>query len=226
MSSMWSTLIPLVIGSALVPIQIIITILLLRSAAGKRSAVAWVAGMTAVRLLQGVIFGVVLSSDSVSTSDPDETSLVTASVLLIVGILFVIMATRQLLHEPDLDEPPPKWLTMTATMRPGKAFVLGAGVLALGVKFWVFTLGALSAIGDADLGRANSILTFIAFVALAESVHLAVLATSFAVPDRSEELLRRASDWLQRHNRIIVIVLGFVFGAWFVLKGLDGLGVV
>jgi hypothetical protein len=39
-------------------------------------------------------------------------------------------------------------------------------------------------------------------------------------------LLERVSDALERYNRPIMITLGLVFGLWFLVKGLAGLGVV
>jgi hypothetical protein len=56
------------------------------------------------------------------------------------------------------------------------------------VKFWVFTLGAISAIADTHLGAKLSILTF------------------------------------KRNNRILTIVLGVIFGTWFLFKALARLG--
>ncbi len=227
MSDLWGTLVPLIIGSALVPIQIIITILLLRSARGKVTAFAWVAGMTTVRLLQGAIFGLILSSGTASVDDTAEgSSPIVAIVLLIVGVLLVAAALKQLLGDVDPDAPPPKWLTATETMGPGKAFAFGAGLLVIGAKFWIFTLGAIAAIGEADLGRPTSIGVFLAFVALTEIAHLAILGLALAAPKKSTTALAAASAWLTRHNRTIVIALGFVFGAWFAVKGLTGLGVL
>lgn len=107
-----------------------------------------------------------------------------------------------------------------------KAFLLGFGVLLIGAKFWVFTLTAVSSIGDADLTRGEGVATFLVFVVLAESVHLAIVGAALVAPDRSAGLLDRASEWLRIHNRVIMIVLGFVFGTWFLIKALDGLGVV
>lgn len=230
MTNLWTSLVPLIIGSAVVPIQIIITILLLRSSAGRMTAVAWVAGMATVRLVQGVVFGLLVSSDSVdggaTTAQPDSASPFTASLLLVLGLLLLVLALRQLLNQPDEDAPPPKWLTMTETMRPGKAFLIGAGLLAIGAKFWVFTLGAISVIGDAGLGQPGSTLTFVLFAVLAQGLQIAVLVLAFTAPQRSEALLGRASSWLTAHNRVIVIVLGVVFGGWFLAKGLAGLGVL
>ena len=53
MVDLWTTLLPLVIGSAVVPTQIVVTGVLLRSSRGK--AVAWIAGMAGLRVLQGVL---------------------------------------------------------------------------------------------------------------------------------------------------------------------------
>ncbi|MBK9180975.1 MAG: GAP family protein [Acidimicrobiales bacterium] len=226
MADVWSALVPLILGSALVPIQIIVTILLLRSAAGKSTAIAWVTGMTAVRLVQGVVFGLILSSTDAEADGADSSSTIVSTLLLVVAVLFLVSAVRQLLAGDDPDAAPPKWLQATASMTPMKAFLLGAGILVIGAKFWVFTLGAIGAIGEADLGRPASILTYLAFVVLAVSVNLVLIGIAVVVPSRADLLLDRASEWLTRHNRVIMIVIGFVFGTWFTVKALDGLGVI
>ncbi len=60
---------PLIIGSAVVPLQIMMIILLLNSPRqGLFKAICLVAGMTAVRLVQGVIFGLILSPEPGDTS--------------------------------------------------------------------------------------------------------------------------------------------------------------
>ncbi len=147
-------------------------------------------------------------------------------VLLVVGLLFWGTALRQLLAHQDDDAPPPKWIAMIESVSPGRAFFLGVGFLAIGAKFWVFTLGAIAAIGEADLEPAAAIGMFLLFVLLAESIHLAILAIAFAMPDRSDKVLERMSDWLERHNRLLMIILGAVFGTWFIFKALDGLGIL
>ncbi len=227
MTNLWGTLAPLIIGSAVVPIQIVITILLLRSNA-RVTAVAWVAGMTAARLVQGVVFGLLVArdSDATTTTGEGQPSPLTSSLLLVVGLILLVMALRAGLNQPDEDAPPPQWLTLTETMGAGRAFLLGAALIAVGAKFWVFTLAAISAIGDAGLGQGASILVFLLFVALAEGVVIGVLVVAFAAPTRADALLSSASAWFEAHNRVIVIVLGVVFGAWFLAKGLAGLGLL
>ena len=222
---MWSSLIPVILGSALVPIQVIITIALLRTPAGPRTAAAWVGGMTAVRLIQGMLFGLVFSSSDTTETSSSSSGSVVSVLLLVVAVLFFVTALKQFLHEDDPDGPPPKWMTMVASMTPAKAFAFGFGMLAIGAKFWVFTLSAIGVISDANLSRTSSILTFIAFVILAESIHLAVVGAAVVAPTRSTKILERAFEWLQRHNRVLVIILGVVFGTWFLVKALDRSGV-
>ena len=226
MTDLWSSLIPLIVGGALVPIQIIVTTLLLRSKAGKIAAVAWVAGMTTLRLAQGLVFGLLLGSRSGSGSTSDGPDTAVSLLLLVLAIVFYVSAARQLLKHPDEDAPPPKWMAMIDGMRPGKAYGLGVGLLAIGAKPWVFTLGAIAAIGDAGLDQKAAVLTFLVFVILTESIHLLVVGIAYALPDRSAALLDRIKGFMETYNRAIMIVLGLVFGTWFMVKALGGLGVL
>lgn len=115
---------------------------------------------------------------------------------------------------------------MTEAITPFKAFLLGASVLAIGAKFWVFTLGAIGAIGAANLGQPSATFAYVAFIVLAESVHLCPVGVATLAPDRSEAVLSSTSLWLIRRNRVIVAVLGLLFGSWILIKALDGFGVI
>jgi hypothetical protein len=226
MNDLWTTLVPLIVASAIVPIQIVITILLLRSDAGRITAVAWVAGMTLARLAQGVVFGLVLSSAEETSGTRDGPGAVVSTILLVAGVLFLVAAFRQAFHDEDPDAPPPRWLALTESITPFRAFLLGAGMLLIGIKFWVFTLGAIAAIGTASLGLGGSLVAFLVFVVLAESIHLAAVGFAYAAPARADAGLARFSGMLERYNSLIMIVLGLVFGTWFLVKALTGLGII
>jgi hypothetical protein len=226
MTDLWSSLIPLIVGGALVPIQIIVTTLLLRSKAGKVAAAAWVAGMTTLRLAQGLVFGLLLGSRTGSGSTSDGPDTAVSLLLLVLAIIFYVSAGKQLMKHPDEDAPPPKWMAMIDDMQPGRAYLLGVGLLAIGAKPWVLTLGAIAAIGDAGLDQGAAILTFLVFVVLTESIHLLVLGLAYALPDRSAALLDRITELMKTYNRAIMIVLGLVFGTWFLVKALGGLGLL
>lgn len=227
MGNIWSSIIPLALGSAIVPVQIIITILLLRSSSGRFTAVAWVAGMSTVRLAQGAIFGLVISNaDDVSSGNGGNSGVVAGIVLLLLAILMYVAAAKQYRKQDDPDGPPPKWLTMSQSLTPGTAFMFGAGIMLIGAKFWVFTLSAIAEIGDANLGRPQASLAFLGFAVLAVSTHLALVGTAYLAPKASESLLERMQTWLEVHSRVIMIGVGVVFGTWFLIKGLTGLGVI
>jgi hypothetical protein len=226
MGELWGSLVPLIIGSALVPIQIVITTMLLRSKTGRMTAVAWLGGMTAVRLGQGLVFGLIIGNSAADASASAGPGTPVSLLMLVVAILFYVTAVKQLLNHPDEDAPPPKWMAMVGSVTPGRAFGLGSGILLVNVKLWVFTLGAISAIGLAGLGQGAAAVTFLAFVLLAESIHIIVIGLAFAMPARSAAMLDGIVGFLARYNRVIMIVLGAVFGTWFLVKALSGLGVL
>ena len=115
---------------------------------------------------------------------------------------------------------------MVDGVTPGRAYLLGVGLVAIGAKFWVFTLGAIAAIGVAGMSQPASIATFLLFVALAESLVLAIVVVAYATPDRAGAVLERVAGLLERYSRVLVITLGLVFGTWFLVKALGGLGLL
>jgi len=224
MTELWTTLLPLAAAGALVPIQIVLVVLLLRGGGGVLAAAAFVGGMTAVRIVQGLVFGLIVSGTEANGANGPGTI---ASVLLVaLALLFYVTAGRTALTEEDPDAPPPKWMSMARSMSWPRAFAFGAGFLMIGAKFWVFTLSAIAAIEDAELSRGTSALTFIAFVALSQAVLLTIVGVGALAPKRSAAVLDAVSGWLERNNRSLVVVLGLVFGTWFGVKGLSGLGVI
>lgn len=224
MSDLWGTYFLLAVASALVPVQITLTVLLLRSSV--RTAAAWVAGMTATRLAQGVLFGIVFAEAGALSGSEDGPGLVVSGVLLVVAVLFLTKAAKELLGGSDEDEPSPRWMKLTESITMGRAFLLGAGYVAVAAKLWAFTLGTIGVIDEAAIGGAASVVLFLLFVALAEAVPIALVACAALAPAASQVMLGRISALLERNNRVIVIVLGLVFGVWFLLKALQGLGVV
>ncbi|HEX5828438.1 MAG TPA: GAP family protein [Candidatus Limnocylindrales bacterium] len=220
-----TSLVPLAVASAILPVQITITILLLQAQGGRAKALAWVTGMTVVRLAQWVVFGVVIGTASAAQEEAGAGP-IQATLLLVVAVLFLVSAVRKLLDQPDEDAPPPRWMAAVSGIGAGRAFLFGAAAVGLSPKLWAFTLGAIAAIADAGLGVAGGWGAFLAFVLAAESIHLALIAAAFASPARADALLGSVSATLERHNRTLMIGLGLVFGTWFLLKALAAFGLL
>jgi len=207
MLDLWTTLVPLILASAILPIQIAVTVLLLRSVSGTAAGAAWVAGLASVRLIQGLVFGVILTAATEADGNTEGASPVAATLLVVVGVVFLISAVRKWLRQPDEDAPPPAWMAMVESATPGRAFAMGAGVVVISAKLWAFTLATIGAISDAGLGPAGGTATYLAFVGLALSMHLAALIATVVAPDRGGPALDRLSDLLRRYDRPLMIGL-------------------
>lgn len=221
-----AALIPLAIGSAVVPVQIVVTVLLLRSPAGPRAATAWVAGMLSVRLVQGLLFAFVLGSGGDVPEDGSGPGLLASVLLLVVALLLYAGALKAFLGAPDEDAPPPRWMTAFEGIAPRRALLLGAGLTLASAKLWVFTLSAIAVIEAAAAGAVGTILWYLLFTAAALSISLVLVAVTWLRPADAQALLGRVSDAMERHDRLIVMGLGLVFGTWFLMKALDGLGIL
>lgn len=212
---------PFIIGSAVVPLQVMMIILLLNSPRqGLAKAICLVAGMTTIRLMQGVIFGLILSPEPGETSGKSS---VVSTLLLVLGILLLITAYKQLRSEDDPDGPPPKWMVMLDTLTPLKAFGMGASLVLISGKFWVFTLSAIGVIEEAQLGQPSSTVAFLFFILLAQSLLLLAIIVRATIPGQSKSILEAISAWLTRYNRPIVIVVSLVFGLLFFVQGASGM---
>jgi hypothetical protein len=221
MGTLLIDLLPLTIGAAVLPVWIIMAMFLLRSANGLRKAMAFVGGATAVRLLQGVLFGFVFGT--AAEEGGGTASAIKSTLLLVVGILMLLSAVKKWRKEEDPDGPPPKWMAMLDGLSAGKAFGVGALLMAIAIKQWVFTLSAIAIIEEAQAGTVASVLAFLYFVVLAQSLIVAPIIVYAVAPTQSGRLLDAAQGWLERHNRTIIIAVSLVFGLWFLWKGITGL---
>lgn len=219
---LWSTLIPLGLATAVLPVQVAITMLMLRSPGGVARAGAWVAGMTLVRLLQFAAFGAML--EQVMDDGDAGPSPVEGALLLGVSVFLLASAGRKLAQQPDEDAPPPRWMAVVDGVAPSRAFLMGATLVALSPKLWAFTLGAIGAIGEAHVVGLQGWLVFVVWVAIAQLLHLAAIGAMVVAPERATPLLARAGDLLERHSSAVMVGVGVVFGIWFLVKALRAFG--
>ncbi|MBE9227577.1 GAP family protein [Phormidium sp. LEGE 05292] len=224
METLLVSLLPYIIGSAVVPLQIIICLLFLKSdRQGLFKAIAYFAGMTITRLLQGLIFGLIFIDAAASAEASSDKNLVISTLLLVLGILLFIAAYKKWRGQDDPDDPPPKWLTTIDSSTPVKAFGIGLGLPLIAPKLWVFTLSVLATIAAAQLGQPSSTIAFLLFILLAQSLLLLPILIRILMPQKSKSLLDSISAWLTKNNRSIVIVVSLVFGLLFLKSGISGL---
>jgi hypothetical protein len=222
MGSVFVSLLPLIVGAAVVPIWIIMVLFLLRSGGGLLKAAAFAAGAILVRLAQGILFGYVFGKSAEVSGDTGSNAIV-STLLLVVGILMLITAFKQWRKEDDPDAPPPKWIAAISGISAVKALGAGALMVAIAAKQWVFTLSAIGVIGQAQMGLAENVVAFLFYVLAASSLVLTPIVVYAVTPTQSAKSLDAAQGWLERHNRAIVIAISLIFGLLFLFKGIFGL---
>jgi hypothetical protein len=96
------SLLPFIIGSALVPVQIIVVVLLLTGEKrGPLKAITFVIGMTLARLVQGVLFGFFLTGGTYDPADAAANSdWIKATAMVIVGLMLLITAYKNGIRIP------------------------------------------------------------------------------------------------------------------------------
>lgn len=213
-------LLPMILGCAIVPVWLTVNLIILMGARGVVRSAAFIAGVTLVRLLVGVLFGFVFGPSPDSAGGPSP---VTSTLLLVVGVLFAISAGKYYLKEPDADEPAPKWMTTVDSLTPGRLFLLGGGWGLLGPKPWIFTLSALSVIREAPLSVSEGVIAYLIYVLGSLVLFLIPLILAAVAPKTAETALGQMRGWLERNNRAIMMVVSAVFAVLFLYKGITGL---
>ena len=104
-----------------------------------------------------------------------------------------------------------------------KAFGMGALLMALAIKQWVFTLSAIAVIEQAQLSQTGNVLAYLFFVVAAHSLVLAPILVSAVAPAQAAKLLDAMQGWLERNSRVIVTAVSLIFGVWLLWKGIAGL---
>ncbi|MBV9512035.1 MAG: GAP family protein, partial [Caulobacteraceae bacterium] len=148
---------------------------------------------------------------------------VVSTLLLVVGILLLVAAVRKWRKDEDPDDPPPQWVQSIEKVSPVKALGLGALLVAIGPKLWVFTLLALAVVSAAEMGQVRNIAAYIGFIILAQIALIPAVLVYALAPQAAGAILRRALGWLTQYNRPISLVVPRVFGLYFTWNGIKGL---
>lgn len=226
MAELILSLISLAIVATLQPPQVIAMIILLQTRLGTANGLAYLAGMTTFRLALGAAAWILFSSleSSIETSGGNFSILV-GTILVVLGLLMLIYALRQGFSAPDEDEAAASWLDKLEAVSPAQAFLVGIAFLALDPRDWIIDVSAINLIAEADLSSAKSILAYLVYILMAQSLLWIPLLFSLLVPDRANSSLAALNIWMKRHARGIEITVAIIFGLVFLAIGVEHLGV-
>lgn len=219
MGSVLVQLIPLVIGSVMMPTWVLLVVVLLRTGRGPVEAMAFVSGIVLVKLLQGLIFGAIFGAYNVDHHRSEIEAIIVATLLIVVGLLMWVAALKLFIQGDDPDGPPPAWTRMLSAITPLRAFGLGTLLVATSSRSWLFTLAALGIIIRADLGPAPSILAYLLYIAGT----ISLVGIPIILSIRSAGRFDAAAYWLEKHDRVVMIVASLAVGAFFIWNGVSSL---
>lgn len=220
MSSVLINLLPLILASAIYPVGLILNTVLLMGENGIAKSAAFIGGVTTARLIQGILFGLIFAA-ATAEGDSSTPSLIGSTLMLVIGLVLITTAIKTYRNEPDPDAPP-KGLTLDS-VKPAKIFLLGAGWVMVAVTLWLFTLEALAIIYEAYLTPTENVIIYLVYAIGCVSLMLIPLMMCIVAPEPSKAVLGKVRTWMDKNNRIITIVVSFVFGALFLYKGITGL---
>ena len=219
-------LISLAIAAALQPAQVIAMIVFLSTPRGKLNGLAYLAGMTAFRLVLGGVSWVFFSSlEDLIESGGEDFSVLVGAILVVLGLLLLVYALRQVFSAPAADEMASSWLYKLETVSPGKSFLVGIAFLALDPKDWIIDISVVNLIAEADLIGIQSFFVYLAYILLAQSLLWMPLLLTRLDPERARSSLDKLNTWMKAHDRQIEISVAILFGLVFLAIGLEQLDV-
>ena len=211
------------VGVALSPIPIIASVLLASSPRGRVNGPAFVLGCAASA---AVIGGVMLAAGVGSGTDESGGPSTAASALkLVLGIVLLGMAARQWRGRPvgDEDPPLPKWMGALDGFSPTKSLVAGVVVTGLNPKNLLLVIAGAAAVASAGATAGEEAVAWAIFSLIAIIGVATPVVISFAMGDRSDELLQRLRAWMAHNNGVIMAVILLLIGVKLLGDGLAGL---
>jgi Sap, sulfolipid-1-addressing protein len=219
MSGALPQLLLLAVGGSIAPPLLLLTILFLGSRRPLPNATALAFGYFATCAAIGIA-GLTLFGGAAEAGG--ATSMAGRVISALVGGLLIVLGLRSLLNTPDHYAQPPRWIGSITSMSPAKAFALGMALFAVQIKNLAIFVACVNLIGTASLApRASTVALGLVLLVFAIPV-LVLIGLYAAVPQRASNMLGSLRAWMEKNNRAITVVLCFVFGAFFLVRGLSG----
>lgn len=206
----------LALGGSIAPPLLLLTILFLGSERPVPNAAALAIGYFTICAAVGIAGLTLFSGDESTISAAGRVVGVT------VGALLIALGIRGLLSSPEPDAQPPRWMASIHSMSPSRAFGFGMALFPLQIKNLAIFVACLELILTSSLDPLGSAVA-LGLVLLIFAVPVLVLIGLYAlVPRRSSDMLGSLRKWMETNGRAITVVLCFLFGAFFLLRGLLG----
>lgn len=141
--------------------------------------------------------------------------------LVVAGFMLMSLAVYLFRKEPrETEGELPGWLQALGKVRPWMAFVAGLAMMAAPGVQYVYFLGAVSVLSNAELPTSQTFMLLLLASVMLEAMLLSPIVLFKLGGDRSKELTNRFKHWLGRNEFKVVAVIFFFFGSFMLLRGL------
>jgi Sap, sulfolipid-1-addressing protein len=209
-------LVVLAVGGSIAPPLLLLTTLFLGSRRPLPNAAALALGYFTTCAAIGIV-GLTLFGDAESTA-----STIGRVISVMVGGMLVVLGLRSLLIAPDPEAQPPRWMESISSMSPPKAFGVGMALFPIQIKNLAIFVACINLIAAASLSLRGSTMALGLVLLVFAIPVLALIGLYAAVTQRASDVLASLRAWMEKNSRAITVVLCFVFGAFFLLRGLWG----
>ena len=214
MSGFLPQLVFLAFGGSIAPPLLLLTILFLGSQRPLPNATALALGYFTTCTVMGIA-GLTLFDGTESAANT-----VGRVIGVTVGALLIVLGLRSLLNAPDTQ--PPGWMESIRSMSPPRAFGFGMALFPLQIKNLAIFVACLNLIIASSLSPRGSIVALGLVLVIFAIPVLVLIGLYAAAPQRASAVLGSLRAWMEKHSRAITVVLCFVFGAYFLLRGFWG----
>jgi threonine/homoserine/homoserine lactone efflux protein len=213
MGDLLEEIVPLAAAAAISPVLFLVQLTTLTGPRPLSRGAALLLGAAVVLIVLSTL-GVLLGSTSFSTNDTLK-----ATLNVVLGALLIAVGLRALVKppKPKSTEPDAKPKTF------GRSFVSGAAAMGSNVTSFALYIPALALIAGSGLPLGQRGLAALIILLITLAVAWVPLLLAATVPAASSRLLPALGHWMTENDRWLQVVLGFGFGIWLLIKGIQGL---
>jgi Sap, sulfolipid-1-addressing protein len=210
----------LAVGGSIAPVLLLLTILFLGSQRPLPNATALVLGYFAVCAAVGIA-GLILFGGTTGAAG-STASTIGRIVSVTLGVLLIVLGLRGLFITRDPDASLPRWMESVSSLTPTKAFGIGMMLFPLQIRILAIFIVCINLIATASLRTQESIIGLVLMLLIFAIPVPVLIGLYAAVPQRASNMLESLRRWMEKNNRAITVVLCFVFGAFFLVRGFSG----
>ncbi|MCS6847596.1 MAG: GAP family protein [Anaerolineae bacterium] len=218
-------ILPEAVGIALSPLPIIGLILILFTQQARKNSLMFTLGWLIGLAVVAAIVLLLVQAGAITVGE-ETTKTGVKWLALLLGLLLLFLAYRNWQKRPKAGEEPetPEWMNKLDSVKPGAAFSLGAALSGVNPKNLLLNVAAATAIAEAGLPTAGTIITLIVYILIASVTLIGPVVYYLTAGARAEEVLNELKVWLIQNNATIMAVLLLLIGVKLVGQGLGVFG--